>query len=235
MEIEDGALFSQLSYRMLDLNTKKENIENINELLIEEKMNDWHVSPDLSDKNMVTFVNDITKEVHISHRGTDTSGVTSKSDIKADVLLGVGAESESNKFKRRVKRTEHILSSVPEEYKIYASGHSLGGKTLGHTMEKSRLARERIESVNLYNAGASPFSSQVGQGKKKILDKKVTHHRTENDLVSASLLINNPYGKVKTYETKRSKITKFLPGNLKHIFGTLDALNAHKLDHFKRK
>lgn len=235
MEKHDGALFSQLSYRMLDPNTKEENIENINQLLIDEDMSDWYASPFLSDKNIVTYVNDNTKQVHIAHRGTDTSGVTSKSDIKADILLGIGFESESNKFKKRVKKTENIISSVPDEYKIYASGHSLGGKTLGHTMEKSKLARARIESVNLYNAGASPFASQVGKGKKKILDKKVTHYRTENDLVSASLLINNPYGKVVTQETKRSKITKILPGNLKHIFSTLDSLDAHKLYHFRKR
>lgn len=233
MEQAEGAIFSELAYHMLDNNTKEQNVENINDFLQDEKMEGWYVSPHLSDKNMVTYVNDTTREVNISHRGTDVTGRTTKSDIKADVLLGIGAETQSDKFKKRVKRTEHIINAIPEDYTIYGSGHSLGGKTMGHVMEKSKLARNRIEGVNLYNAGASPFSSRVGKGKRKVLDEKVTHFRTDNDLVSASLLVNNPFGRVVNVETSRSRITKRLPGNLKNIFGTLDALDAHGLNHFK--
>ena len=234
----DTALFAELSYRMLDPNTNEENLENINQKLKDENHGDWYISPKYSDRNMITLVNDNTKEVHIAQRGTDSTGVTSKSDIKADVLLGIGMESDSKKFNKRVQRTETILKAVPSEYTVTASGHSLGGKTMGYTMERSKLARGRIDKVDLYNAGASPFQQKIGSGKKKVLDKKVTQHRTSNDLVSASLLVNNPYGTVKTYDTKTSSAMKksmFIPKGLKQIFNTADALHSHGIFHFKKK
>ena len=88
----------------------------------------------------------------------------------------------------------------------------------------------------MYNAGASPFqsSSEIGRKKKAVLDEKVVHHRTRNDLVSKSLLVNNRYGRVKTHDTKVSSITKFVPSILGTIFSTADALDAHKLHHFKK-
>jgi len=233
----DTALFAELSYRMLDPNSKQENLENINQTLKDENHEDWFISPSYSDKNMITLVNDKTKQVHIAHRGTDSTGVTSKSDIKADILLGLGRESNSDKFNRRVDRTEQILMNVPEDYKVSASAHSLGGKTLGYTMERSKLARDRIDKVDLYNAGASPFQQKIGAGKKRILDEKVTQHRTSNDLVSASLLINNQYGKLKTYDTKTSSAMNsiFIPRRVKQLFNTADALHSHGLFNFRGK
>ena len=105
-----------------------------------------------------------------------------------------------------------------------------------YTLEQSKLARDRIKKVRLYNAGASPFqsSSEIGRKKKAILDQKVVHHRTTNDLVSKSLLINNRYGRVKTQDTKVSSITKYVPSVLGTIFSTAEALDAHKLHHFKK-
>ena len=174
-------------------------------------------------------------EIIISHRGTDTSGEKTKNDISSDVLLGIGAEKESKAFNKRLNKTNKIIKSVPEDYKIYASGHSLGGATMGYTLENSKLARDRIQKVRLYNSGASPFQSSISKAKKKILDDKVINHRTRNDLVSASLLINNRYGKVKTMDTKFSKYSKYIPSTLGHIFNTAEALDAHKLHHFMKK
>ena len=56
------------------------------------------------------------------------------------------------------------------------------------------------------------MQSGIGKNRKAKLDQKVTHHRTSNDLVSASLLANNQFGKVKTHDTKVSKVTNMCLG-----------------------
>ncbi len=232
MDKSTGAVFSELSYKMLDSYPKTTNVENINKSLQEKGMNNWYISPDLSNKNISTFVNDDEKKSIVVHRGTDTSGKKTKSDVGADVLLGLGQEKNSRAFNSRKNRTEAIIKAIPEDYKIYGAGHSYGGASIGYALEKSKLARNRIEKVRTYNAGASPFQENVNKKKKEILDNKITHHRTSNDLVSASLLVNRRYGKIKTQDTLVSSVTKWIPSHLKHIFNTADSLNAHKLNHF---
>ena len=234
MDKSDGATFSQLTYQMLNNNSKSQNIDNINNTLQEEGLSNWYISPELSGKDISTFVNETTKQVVIAHRGTDTSGRKTKNDISSDVLLGLGAEENSKAFNKRKNRTEAIIKAIPEDYKIFGSGHSLGGATMGYTLENSKLARNRIEKVRLYNAGASPFQSQISAKKKSILDEKVVFHRTRNDAVSASLLINPRYGKIKTQDTKMSSLTKYVPGHLGYIFSGAESLDAHKLHHFKK-
>lgn len=237
MKKHHGAVFSELTYSMLQKNNKETNIANMNQKLQDEGMGGWQVSPNFTGKDISTFVNDTKKQVVIAHRGTDTSGMRTKSDVSADVLLGLGRESDSKAFNKRRNKTDKILKQIPTDYKVYGAAHSLGGATLGYTLEKSTLARTRFEKVRLYNSGASPFqsSSEIGRKKKAVLDEKVVHHRTTNDLVSKSLIINNRYGKVKTQDTSYSSKTKFVPGILGGIFGSVEALDAHKLHHFKRK
>ena len=98
MDKSDGAVFAQLTYQMLDNNNKETNIENINNTLEEEGLSDWYISPQLSGKDISTFVNESTKQVVISHRGTDMHGRKTKNDISSDVLLGLGAEENAKAF-----------------------------------------------------------------------------------------------------------------------------------------
>ncbi len=237
MKKHHGAVFSELTYQMLAKNNRDTNIANMNQKLQDEGMGGWEVSPNFTGRDISTFINDTKKQVVIAHRGTDTSGVKTKQDVSSDVLLGLGRESDSKAFNKRRNKTDKILKQIPEDYTVYGAGHSLGGATMAHTLEKSTLARNRFKKVRLYNAGASPFqsSSEIGKKKKAVLDEKVVHHRTRNDLVSKSLLINNRYGKVKTQDTSYSSKTKFVPGILGGIFGSVEALDAHKLHHFKKK
>ena len=90
MKKHDGAVFSELTYTMLGSNSKASNIQSMNEKLQEEGLGNWSVSPNLSGRDISTFVNETTKEVVIAHRGTDTSGKKTKQDVSSDVLLGLG-------------------------------------------------------------------------------------------------------------------------------------------------
>ena len=57
MDKSDGATFSQLTYQMLNNNSKSQNIDNINNTLQEEGLSNWYISPELSGKDISTFVN----------------------------------------------------------------------------------------------------------------------------------------------------------------------------------
>ena len=67
----------------------------------------------------------------------------------------------------------------------------------------------------------------ISGAKKAVLDQKVVHHRTRNDLVNKSLLVNNRYGKVKTQDTSYSSKTKFVSGLLGGVLDPLAHVTVH--------
>ena len=122
MKKHHGAVFAELTYSMLEKNNKETNIANMNQKLKDEGMHGWAVSPNLTGRDISTFLNESTKEVVIAHRGTDTSGTKTKQDVSSDVLLGLGRESDAKAFNKRRNKTDSILKQVPEDYKVYGAG-----------------------------------------------------------------------------------------------------------------
>ena len=58
MKKHHGAVFSELTYSMLQKNNKETNIANMNQKLQDEGMGGWQVSPNFTGKDNSTFVND---------------------------------------------------------------------------------------------------------------------------------------------------------------------------------
>jgi len=234
MNKREGAIFSELTYEMLNRQNQQSAIDEINKELQNRGLGDWEARREYSNKDMVTYYNDKDKRVNISHRGTDVTGKKTRSDIGADFLLGLGMEEHSKRFNARKNKTENIVKSMPDDYDLYLSGHSYGGGSIGYSLEHSKPLRERVIKARLYNGAVSPLHLQKSVSKKvkNKLDNIVTHHRTRNDIVSAPHTQNLRYGKLKTQDTSLSSITKFIPKKLSQVFDTLEGYHAHKLDHF---
>ena len=234
MNKKEGAIFSELTYEMLNKKNQQSSIDSINSSLQERGLNDWEAKREFSNKDIVTYYNDKDKRVVISHRGTDVTGKKTRSDIGADFLLGLGMEGHSKRFNARKNKTESIVKAMPDDYDLYLSGHSYGGGSVGYALEHSKPIRERTIKARLYNGAVSPLHLQKGISKntKKQLDNIVTHHRTRNDIVSKPHTERLRYGKLKNQDTSLSSITKFIPKKVSKVFDTLEAYHAHKLDHF---
>ena len=231
MDKKTSARLAEADYVMVEPLSKEERYEKINEML-----NDtgFVIEPQLSNNEVIYYVNNTKKEIHISHRGTDASGRKTKSDITSDVLFGMGKEDVDKQFLARSNRTKLLVGYVPDDYKLSMSGHSLGGGTIVKSLKDSKNVRERVDKVHTFNSAFSPFAKQgVGSVTKKMLDKKVTHHRIENDAVSASSFVNTPFGNVKTYKPNPNlEPTGIIPKTLKGMFKSVEALHAHSIAHF---
>jgi len=234
MNKAEGAYFASVVYEMVKNDSKIKGFDKIDDDLKENGFDDFYVKREHSSHDVVTFYNDTDKKAYIIHRGTDTGGKKTRQDIGADFLVGIGKEGESNLFNKRKNKTEIAVKALPDDYDLFVAGHSLGGGTMGYTLENSKFIRERTEKARLYNSAVSPLHLQKTISKKKrdVLDDKVVYHRTRNDIVSAPQSQNLRYGTLKTKDTKTSSITKYIPSRLSTVFNTLDALDAHGLYHW---
>ena len=170
----------------------------------------------------------------IAHRGTDTSGRRTTRDVGSDLALAFGAEGTNKEFQIRLDRTTNIIQANPNKT-ILCTGHSLGGTTINYCLAKSAYIRKRLGFCRTYNAGASPFVSKVSAATKQKLDPLVRHHRINGDAVSASFLVNTPFGKVKTKNPTSSSTASYLryvPGVVGLAANATLALDAHALTHW---
>ena len=151
-------------------------------------------------------------------------------------MISIGQEEQGKQFKKRTNRTKNLVKEIPDDYKVYLSGHSYGGSSVNETLKGSKLVRDRVDGVSTFNAGFSPFSKQgVGKDTQDKLKNKVVHYRINNDVVSESVNVNKPFGRVKEYKAKTSvmnKIGKAIPSPLQPIFQTRELLNSHRIDNF---
>ena len=79
-------------------------------------------------------------------------------------------------------------------------------------MANNSTIRNRVNQADTFNAGHAPaFSNDlhVGKDAKKILDKKVTHHRVAGDVVSMTLPNSIPFGQVNEIKQKDPPKTSF--------------------------
>ena len=237
----ENALFAEQTYNMVGKKNKDKRVEKINKNI---EKTGFVVDKKHSNRDIVTYVNHDTNEVHVSHRGTDTTGKRTGSDLVRDFNIAIGKTADDDEFKRRTKKTKKALKEH-EDKKATGSGHSLGSKSMVTTMATDKYVRDRMEEVHGFNGGATIFGEKemqkLGKKGKKQMEEKMIHHRTSNDAVSASMLVNPPLGKVKTYKEKKDPDEDQTRRTAETLGSDLtggDAaavLNSHGLHHFYRK
>ena len=106
-----------------------------------------------SNDEMFAVIDDVEKEVFIVFRGTE---LTSISDLLNDAKILLLKDYTSFKYKR-VKKfvTDNVLNKVrireneeSKKYKIYTTGHSLGGLVAEHIAWENRKEGFKCESFN---------------------------------------------------------------------------------------
>jgi hypothetical protein len=198
-----------------------------------------------SNPNMLTFRNEETGEINVSHKGTNIGGRKGMKDIRNDIAIGLGLTKIDPRFRRRTKATERVIKDLKPE-KFTMAGHSLAGHTVQHAIANSKTIRKNLHSAETFNSASNPIlhsDLQVSKKDKKELDDKVTHHRVKGDLVSIGFNQSVPFGKVKKYSVPHDeeigkgivdKIVKQSPILSKVSQLTSKALHAHHLFHFHK-
>ena len=112
-------------------------------------------------------------------------------------------------------------------------------------MATNKTIRRRMDNVDTFNAGATIFNEKemhnLDKEGKTDMKNKMVHHRTANDPVSASMVVNKPYGTVKTYKEKNDKNpdkTRETSAGLGKVFKKGDVsgmLHSHSMEHFYNK
>jgi hypothetical protein len=237
----ESALFAEQTYEMVGKGGKARRINRINKNI---EKTGFTVDREHSGRDVVTYVNPNTQQVHVSHRGTDTSGKRTAQDLHSDFKIAIGQTKKDAHFKTRTKQTVAGLEAYPD-FSATASAHSLGGKSITTSMATNKYVRDRITRADTFNSGATIFKEKEMQ----VLDKeargelqnKMVHHRTKNDIVSASMVVNKPLGKVRTYKEKtdanpeQTRITSEGLGEALMMGNSMDILHSHKMDHFYNK
>ena len=228
-EEELAPVFAQEAYGMLGSKSKEKRIEKINENI---KHTGYKAVSKHSNRDILTVDNGTHR--FIAHRGTAFDDKKKAgSDISADISFALGQEHHNKAFKKRQKMTDKIIKDTSTDKKIVLTGHSYGGGSVSHSMEKKSI-RDRVHSAHTYNPAISPFTKKVGKKVQKEIDNKLTHHRVVNDIVSASSTPST--GMVKTYQAStKKKWYKKMPKHLSNTFKSLDVLNNHSLDNFIEK
>ncbi len=237
----DAALFAEQTYNMVEKGGKTKRISRIDANIAK---TGFKVSREHSNRDVVTYVNDKTNEIHIAHRGTDTSGKRTAQDLHSDFKIAIGQTKKDAHFKQRTKMTNNAIDAFPTA-SVTASGHSLGGKSLTTTMATNKNVRDRITRADTFNSGATVFKEKEMQvldsQSREELQNKMVHHRTKNDIVSAGMVAKKPLGKVRTYKEKTDKNpeqtreTSAGLGKALMLGDTTDILHSHKMEHFYDK
>ena len=133
-----------------------------------------------------------------------------------------------------MKKTEDIIRQTGAK-EVHLTGHSLGGGTVNHSIANSAYIRSKLTSAHTYNAAANPIfanKQNVSRKNRKALEGKVTHHRIEDDAVSAGFKTNTPFGKVKTYKQKRTTGQRLLSAVSPFAGASKRSLDNHSLSNF---
>jgi hypothetical protein len=222
---ELAPIFSQEAYNMLGSKSKEKRMSHINDNI---SKYGYKVVPEASNRDILTVDNGTNR--YIAHRGTSAHDKhKAKDDIMADLKFAFGKEKHDKSFKKRRNFTNNIIKGTAADKKIMLTGHSLGGGTSAFSMEKKSI-RDRVSEAHTYNPAISPFTKAPGKKIVKELNDKVTHHRVQGDIVSASSTPN--FGKVKTYKPSTTNAIKKIPKHLANAVSSLDVLKNHSLENF---
>lgn len=182
--------------------------------------------PEYSDSIHAVYKNKSSGNITMSTRGSDISNTHGGrvKDLATDVLVTLGIENLSNRYKRSERLLNKIRNDNPDT-KMTLASHSLGS-----SINSNLSWKYDIDSYG-FNAGASPLSAVAH--KHKVLHPKNKEKKQRNkiyltipsvekggDLLSLSNVIN-PTANIKFVEQKElSKKDKGVLGahSLKHFF-----------------
>lgn len=168
------AHFSNASYSLYNpLKSKAVNQVNSLKVLTDAGINGYELHPSSNHQRGV-YINNNTKDIVISHRGTNTS---SRSNLISDVSIGFGTQGSTERFKRAIRKDAKIKKAFPD-HNIQLVGHSMGG-TIG-----TQSSRENNIKGIFYNIGSGvpTLSSILSQRQPK--NNNITHYSTNFDPIS---------------------------------------------------
>ena len=246
--MEDMAKMARGAYQLGETEgTKAERVKNA-QIMINDT--GFVVNPEHSNSQITTYQHkENPKNVVIAHRGTKVDGRRGLKDIQTDLLFAVGMGGHQSMFKKRLNKTNQIITALDPDY-LHLTGHSLGGGTVNYTIANSNKVRKKLTSAKTYNAAAHPVfdnDTSVPYKYKKELETKVEHHRIKHDAVSAGFKNLVPFGKVKTHKIKHDpklgksyirNIVEKNPSLIQQFYNanpfrfTEKSLFAHKASHF---
>jgi Txe/YoeB family toxin of Txe-Axe toxin-antitoxin module len=125
------ALFAKQCYIMVKSGSMEKRLAEINKNISHTRFK----ATGKSNRDVFYLANDKTREVHISHRGTDGSGKSKKfkTDIKQDLAFAFGRQAHNSATKKDVSRTNKLVKETPKDYKVIMSSHSLGNVAMSES------------------------------------------------------------------------------------------------------
>ena len=121
---ERYALFAQSVYRMNDpLKSKETRMADAMSVISDGGVTGFDMDRSESNSKRGVFVNNDTKEVIISHRGTDPSMAA---NLTTDAAIALGVEGFTRRYKNARDRDAETIAKYPD-HKVSLTGHSLGG------------------------------------------------------------------------------------------------------------
>ena len=229
-EETEHAKFAQAAYKLNTTKNKDARMADADDIIP-----DGYSTHANSDSNVGLYINHDKKTAVIAHRGTALDQHSRKTDVAADLSYALGLEKHSKAFKKRVKKSEKLLNDVPEGYAVDLTGHSYGGATALHTLQKSSKVRNRVNKAHLYNPLMSAFDSKThtsGNENEKDAEanikNKTTIHRVKGDIVSMN---KSKLTKIKHHKPK-GKARKSVPGVFRNAFNTVNQLATHSIANF---
>jgi len=173
-EQQKYATFSSASYELYNpLNTKMVNQQNSIKVLKDANIDGYELHPSSNHQRGV-YINNNTKDIVISHRGTNTK---SRSNLISDVAIGFGMQGSTERFKRAIRKDAKIKNKYPD-HTIKLAGHSLGG-TIG-----AQSSRENNIKGIFYNIGSGVPSLSTILSHRQKKDENITHYSTNFDPIS---------------------------------------------------
>ena len=145
----------------------------------------------------------------VVHRGTDFG--TEDMNVALSDWSKNSTILTGHRFKQamsgRLEATEALIKEEKPDL-VDVTGHSLGGASAAFALSQSELLRSKLRFAALFNEGnvAPILDNKIAQGTntalhvsanvKRFLDGRVVHYRHQDDLVSAGLMYEVPFGKV---------------------------------------
>ena len=145
----------------------------------------------------------------VSVKGTDPSNFK---DLVSDFKIAVGLTNKDQQFKERRKQVKNIYKSIPTDHQVNLVGHSLGGSIATSMLVNSKSIRDKTDKADLYNTGYTKtlhreLKENLSKEERQELNDKITHHRTDKDVVSQDLT-SGSIGKVMNHESKSNNPLK---------------------------
>lgn len=168
------AAFSKASYKMNDpLKDKKTRMDEAMGVIEANGVSGFRMDKEETSSKRAVFVNDTTREVVISHRGTDPKLA---SNLSTDVALALGVEGLTQRYKNATIRDANTKVKY-DGYDVRLTGHSLGGSISQHSAGQNGL------KAVVYNSGSGMLNpSHFLRPKKQ--KRNVTHYSVMSDPLS---------------------------------------------------